>query len=891
MPWMYSTQRYDTETEPLASMMPDDCSTQMGRDNDPRILMSEEQLHSRPYYDDLDSIYPSSSTYTAGNGRNSNYQQSLASTRQSNPFLRHSSMDASSLVNERVRENLYGYDDGRHQHSSPLSQDVYGRSAIQERTDTISKIIDQYDPNPPASNTMSLHSRETADRPLLSGSYSNATEQSLVMDRQEEARNTSVSNQFEFGPYHDVKDIKQDWQGDLVNHNQPVLTRRPTLNRHLGSPPRAPAPLAPPFQYSETHFNPPCPETSEIFSSRSSYSYGDTRNLLQIPQADGTAPLVPGQPLEPSSSYSQPEIKLLEPSSSHSQIADSSSPQTPQEALHQADMIFQSAANEQKRMENGIPAMWAKRSSGSLLLSKKIANQSADNWQSSGSLTDEQEGVGGVNEADWESDIGMSHGVRNSFDSIADYSSSEGTRNSLGLNSNGSLPSWSGQDNSQGRSMYRSPSTRRDPQHPFSSSPPHLQPHARLNTAPEAYSLALASSPPGSLIVPVFHLSTQPEDVLGNSIVERTYNIAPRIDKYAFSDKETQELLASGPNDKIMLDYERDINDRLDQNATKRGTGGVMPITSSPVSVSDNVGGLERENTFEKLCAVGPKGNLTGTPQGTGMHETGSSIADCSSPGQTLASSVVREGFHSADYPGFYPSPFSIAGSITRIQQLQSPVEHEERQTPAQSTLFARPPELDPVLEISPKDGRDHRPSLRCSTTFQRAQRRASRTAVPGQTKLRQMILTPEAARKTLFSADTNFSRILNKSERPSTSDTITPLRPELSVETFPTVRAVATHQYSPHLLCPERAANPEDEERRRKLSWAILAVFCLLPPCIILYRVWGDTIMVSLTKGHLGYCTNKSKRVALMAGIAVNVGIATAIIVPIVIAHALGAA
>ena len=112
-----------------------------------------------------------------------------------------------------------------------------------------------------------------------------------------------------------------------------------------------------------------------------------------------------------------------------------------------------------------------------------------------------------------------------------------------------------------------------------------------------------------------------------------------------------------------------------------------------------------------------------------------------------------------------------------------------------------------------------------------------------------------------------------------------------MSVDTVPTVRTLIAHHHSPHLLCPERAASPEDEERRRKLSWAILAVFCLLPPCIILYRVWGDAIMVSVTKGHLGHCTNKSKKVALIGGIAVNVGIVTAIVVPIAVAHALGVA
>jgi hypothetical protein len=62
------------------------------------------------------------------------------------------------------------------------------------------------------------------------------------------------------------------------------------------------------------------------------------------------------------------------------------------------------------------------------------------------------------------------------------------------------------------------------------------------------------------------------------------------------------------------------------------------------------------------------------------------------------------------------------------------------------------------------------------------------------------------------------------------------------------------------------------------------------VPPCILLFRFFADNIIASFTEGHLGYCTPHSKRVALIAGIAVNVGLVTAILVPVLIAHALNA-
>jgi hypothetical protein len=851
----YPLQRRDTE--PLASMMPDDYSTQMGRAEDPHTSVSEGQLLFRPYYDDLDSIYPSSSIYTSDDRRKSNYQQSSAGTRQSNSFIPYSGVNADSLANDYNKDNMYGYSTCSHQQSKPLSQDMYSRSATQDKTDTISKIIDQYDPNTTTSNTTSMQSQEASDRGFIFGQDFTSAGQTLALDQQQDSNPATGLDQFKFS----LGDTHKQMHGSRL-------------------PPQLSPPLAPPFQYGGRPFALPYPETSEVFSNGSSYLYGDTRNLLQISQTDGLAHSMPGQCLQLSSSYSQQEAKSLEPSSSYSQGVGSQSPQTPQEALDQADLIFRSAVDDKVRTEKGIPAMWVKRSSGSLLLSKKMTNQSQDDWQSSDLPTRSQVGIE-ANEADWESVDGNNRGIRDSLGSIADYSSSEGSRNSLSLDSNGSLPSWNGQNHSQGPSIYSHPSPIRAHDHPFSSSPPQLRPQTRLNSAPESSSPPLASSPPVSSTMPVLRLSTHPETHPKHNDVERPYAVAPWANQYAFSDKETEELLASGPNDKIMFDTDRCSFDK------PREQYGVMAASSSPVSVFGCPRSLVRENTFEKLCYVGPKGNLTGTPRGTGMHETGSSVADTSSPGQPLVSSAVRDGF-SSNYPGFYATPLPITSSVTQIQPSEPVSELEP--SPSQATLFPRSGELEPVAETSPIEGAGRRSSLRHSQSL-RAQRRISRTAVPGQTKLRQMILAPEAARKTLSSADTNFSRVLSKSERPSTSDTIAPLRPELSVDTVPTVRTLMAHQNSPHLLCPERAAVPEDEERRRKLSWVILAVFCLLPPCIILYRVWGDFIMVSLTKGHLGYCTPKSKKVALIAGITVNVGVAVAIVVPIVIAHALGAA
>lgn len=875
MPRKHSMQRHDTE--PLTSMFPEDPSTHIGRVHDPRESMSEGYLLSRPYYDDLDSIYPSSSIYTGDDHRKSNYQQSLI--RQSNPFLHYSEVDANNFATEYHHDSLYQYTDrsdrGR-KAATPTTYQPEG-SRGDGQADTISKIIEQYDPNTSEQSSHSCQSRPSSDDHEAVGFA-----QLPPADRLERAELASDLSQFEFGLYHNNKNFYDD---DVAKPVQPELSRRPTGARDVGLPPRAPAPLAPPFQYDAMPFAFPRPELSEMFSNRSSYSYGDTRNLLQIPQTDLSIPLIAGQHLQTSSSYSQPEAKTLGTSSSYSQGLQTPSPQTPQEALDQAERIFEHATSEHHQKKGSIPAIWAQRSSGSLIMNKKLSNSLVEENQQNGDLAAADE-----NDGDWESVAGDGRGVRESLGSIADYSSSEGTRNSLGLASQGSLPSWTNH-HSRGLSVYSHPSPVRAHQHPFSSSPPHMQPLTSIRTAHEVSDPSLPSSPPGSADVSIRPPSNHAKDVLGQGGLEEPHVFTPWADPYAFSDKETQELLASGPNDKIMIDTERRSIAGPYHSDLRNGGSGVALTSSSLVSAFDSVVGLERENTFDKLCVLGPKGNLTGTPRGTGMHETGSSVADNSSPGPTLSSSGGRKSFRSTDYPGFYASSYAVTGSVTQIRQTLPPLELEQDRTPSQMTLFPKESEIEPMHGDSSPPGPDRRDSLRGSTTFHRAQRRVSRTAVPGQTKLREMILAPEITRKVLSSQDTTYSRALDGSGRPSTSNTTTPLRPQLSVETVPIVRAKIAHHHSPHLLCPERAASPEDEERRRKLSWAILAVFCLLPPCIILYRVWGDSIIVSVSKGHLGYCTPKSKKVALIAGIAVNVGIATAIVAAILIAHALGAA
>jgi hypothetical protein len=714
------------------------------------------------------------------------------------------------------------------------------------------------------------------------------------IDRPQQARATSGLSQFEF----DLRPNPQPQARNYVSPIQRVAARRPAIAQSPGLPPREAAPLEPAFEYDELPFMPTRPGTSGMLSQDSDYSYGDTRNLLQISRSgvSGPAPsLEPSssysqpeaKPLEPSSSYSQPANKQLEPSSSYSQTNEPQSPQTPQTpkaALDEAERIFQDRVTSHRQGGSGIPAMWARHNSGSQLLSRTCTNQSFEDAQDFDTLSVGADQAAQEERAEWETigTINRESRGHESLGSIADYSSSEGTRNSLGPIPEGSPHNLANPNHSRRPSNYYShPSPMRTHHpNPFNSSPPELKAHASVRTASDTSSPPLAASPPASRTIPLFRFSNRPEGVIGCGAVEQPYAFSPWADPYAFSDKETQELLASGPNDNIIVEDEAVASNCQSSASRQRSRTPDESVFDSPV-------GLERENTFEKLCVVGPKGNLTGTPRGTGMHETGSSVADTSNPGLRLSSSVGRHSLRS-DYSGFYASPFPARGSVTRIRPSRPPINLEFERTPSETTLFPKEKGLETVQETSPLPGARHH--LRNSTTFLRTERRTSRSAVPGQTKLRHMFLAPEG--RSISTQGTHVSHFKGGSDRPSTSDTNTPLRPShLSIDTYPaTMRSAIAHEHSPHLLCVEREPNPEDEARRRKLSWFILAAFCILPPCIILFRFYGDSVIAMVTKGRLGHCTPQSKRTALIAGIAVNVGLVTAILVPILVAHALRA-
>ena len=838
------------EVKPLSSMIPDDPSAQIQRPDSPHPYDSppEGDLGSRPYYDDMASIYPGSSVYSRDGDGNLRYPSSLYSKRMSNPFGP-ISPETDQFSSDYNRDSIYSYAPSKRTSrrvSRPLTDNYHHHSKpLGNNTDTISKFIDQYD-----------QGDITSSFPLDDSAIA---EQSASVERRQPSKNASGFSQFDFG-LQDGDDMCQS-EVAIVSPIQQGHERKPIITHVAGPPPRTLAPLAPAFEYDEEPKSFPHLNSSEIFSGAS--TYGDTHHLLHLSpsKAEDTGALKPPvspPALEPPLSYSQSPNRPhpLEPSSSYSQPSIQTSPHTPQEALDQAEKIFGAAVVGNNDAE--IPAIWARRHSGNLLRRNgHSATIASDNNEDS----EEEKG-------DWETVRSDGQQARYSLDdSIADYSSTEGgSRDSLGFQRSDSLP---GLDQSIDRdsSFYHHPSPLPPHPHPFSSSPPHLDAGTSHQSASgEVSSNEFSSSPPFSSNIPLFHARNVNAGELRSS--SQPYHYGPRAAplQFTLSDKETQELLNSGPNEEILYESGNDTLDHISSSGSQQ----------EPPN-------LRRENTFEKISFLGPKGNLTGTPLGTGMRETGSSVADTSSPGVPLSSSPFDKFGRSRGSPGFYMAPDRTM-SITKIRTSRAPPTPQDHdRSPSETTLF---PGLQQIqLPPEPSPSFVGRRQLAKSPTV--PGRRASRAAVNGQTKLRDMVLAP-SNESVSSSQATRISHFMREhSARPSTSNTHTPLRPIVSEASL---KPNLASQHSPHLLCPERALDPEAEEERRKASWLIFGLFCLLPPMLILYRWLGDYAIVSWTKGRLGHCSEKPKRIALGAGIVVNISLVTLILLPIIIAHAAGA-
>lgn len=136
-------------------------------------------------------------------------------------------------------------------------------------------------------------------------------------------------------------------------------------------------------------------------------------------------------------------------------------------------------------------------------------------------------------------------------------------------------------------------------------------------------------------------------------------------DASAFAAGTTLEhLMAAGPNDEIVYESPNLVT-RSGNVMSSAPTSPTHDLSSSPAFASSPLPEQDREDSFAKLTQLSDKANLTGTPNGTGMNEAGSSLANTSSPGgMNFSSTPLRT-------PNFASSPLANELEFTPMNDEQ----------------------------------------------------------------------------------------------------------------------------------------------------------------------------------------------------------------------------
>lgn len=565
-------------------------------------------------------------------------------------------------------------------------------------------------------------------------------------------------------------------------------------------------------------------------------------------------PAVLGRPLDPSSSYSQDDGNTA-----------------PSEALGEAERLF-SEPGDSQQSSSSIPRIWRKLSPTRRNEPPKRESPEKDSYAD---MNDEED------ERDWETVAEQSRANlprEPTEESVADYSSYGGSMNTLGdvLVHPG--------DDRVASSPYRHASPLSDHVHPFKSSPPPIG--VKLKSSYSAFTLDnVEQTPPMPNIDTVRQAQglLQARTQLSNRNRQDAYQ--PAAHPYELSDKETMDLLNSGPNDTILYE-EQDRMLHTDPTSAPPTSRGMRPSDSTD-GYMDSMQGqppatssllTERDNSFSKLTVLGPRGNLTGTPLGTGMHEAGSSLADSSSPGVAWDSTPSKAPEKSS--PGYFPSSETQYASSPMTQFATSPftpfatVEHgTPSHTPHGSKASNKSQDR---LLLAHKRQRTREALLRSGP--QGHSTRSKRASVRGQTKLREMVLTsPDTS--TIRTEDTRLSRFISN-DRPISGETTSPLRTYHPVTRLPS-------ENSPHLLHHSPPSSSVYHKRKQRLSWMLFVILVWFPPFLVLYAFGKTDRLISyMSKGEIEECGRTQKRIAMWVGVTGSIIIPVVIIVLLVLAH-----
>ena len=266
----------------------------------------------------------------------------------------------------------------------------------------------------------------------------------------------------------------------------------------------------------------------------------------------------------------------------------------------------------------------------------------------------------------------------------------------------------------------------------------------------------------------------------------------------------------------------------------------------------------DRDNSFEKVAVFGGKGNITGTPEGTGAREVGSSLADASSEiASTPEHTVGPQQTHNFSLP-LPTMPQQPAPTYRRPSRQER--RREQRQdrhvTPSASTNSRAPRERRQDRHVTPS-----------ASTNSLAPRVVDPALGPNDIEMNYLRTSVDRARNS-----TTSSLLREPSLRHSNleeylayvrSSTVTRPIPPANRLPRPVARAS-----SPHLYRIPREPTGEMIARRDHISLCLLVLTGIIPPCALILGYGGlDFVINMITEGEIMELSEWAKVVGLAWG------------------------
>ncbi|KAI9820140.1 MAG: hypothetical protein M1832_003847 [Thelocarpon impressellum] len=378
--------------------------------------------------------------------------------------------------------------------------------------------------------------------------------------------------------------------------------------------------------------------------------------------------------------------------------------------------------------------------------------------------------------------------------------------------------------------------------HPFKSSPPVVMSSAR--TLPRAYLRDDSPDEQSPNMLDSSEAAAYDRQVL----FPRSYGAAAPT--YSVHDSPpAAEHAARGRREQF--------GDYLDMDSSIPSSAWMDAFCESSEDIEPDVPGAN--GSFAKVTTLGPNANITGTPDGTGMRQVGSSLADRSSPGMNWSSSPQ----------GHKTSP------VERVLGLRQQ-RYELPSSPPAAHLSSSSGHAKAQPGVLYEQIRAHREQLAAEGLLPRAFTPPTPRPISGPLRPNSLMDPRASALDVTGSSGWNTSAF----QAPFYLNPTPPLPPPTDAE-----KAIG-FDYRLHRHPRENSsADTAIWKRKQNLSRAILALCFFFPPMLLLLG-YGmlDALMSSLTSGSITHVGNVEKKIALWVGWALAAGAVIGIVAGMIV-------